>query len=64
YDVEKLRLFNSKHKNNYNDFTYFPLKGNNKKDMIWVFDKKTAVPIGIIDIDPWKFKLASNQENQ
>jgi len=60
HDKEKLRLFNKKHKNNYSDFAYFPLKGNNKKDVIWAFDRKTAKPVDIIDIDPWKLKLASN----
>ena len=62
-DRKKLEKFKNKHLNNYNKFAYFPLKGNNKKDVIWAFDKKTAKPIGIIDIDPWKFKVASTIEN-
>lgn len=60
---EKLSLFAKKNEGEIADFAFFPLSGNNKKDMVWVFDKKTSKPIGIIDIDPWKFKVASNLYN-
>ncbi len=31
------------------DYAYFHLSGNNKKEMIWVFDRSTHKPVGIID---------------
>lgn len=31
------------------DYAYFPLSGNNRKEMIWVFDRSTHKPVGIID---------------
>ena len=58
---QKLALFTKKYGDNLNNFAFFPLRGNNKKDVVWVLDKKTAKPIAILDIDPWKFKVASNQ---
>jgi len=39
---EKLKLFSKKNENNYKDYTFFPLSGNNKKDTIWVFNKKNS----------------------
>ena len=45
--------------NNSSNFSYFPLVGNNQKDMIWVFDKKDGKPIEILDIDPWNLKISS-----
>ena len=59
-DIKKLKIFNKKHEGNSKYLAYFPLRGNNKKDMVWAFDKRTGEPINIIDIDPWKFKTASN----
>ena len=56
---EKLHIFTQKHKDKFDSFAFFPLRGNNKKDVIWVFDRSTAKPIDILDIDPWKFKIAS-----
>lgn len=50
---EKFAQFYKIHGGKPGDYAYFPLKGNNKKDMIWVFDRNTATPIGIIDSDPW-----------
>ena len=61
---EKLEIFAKKYKDKYSDLAFFPLRGNNKKDVIWVFDRKTAKPIDILDIDPWKFKLASNLDEK
>ena len=60
---EKLRLFAKKHEDKITDFAFFPLRGNNQKDVIWAFDRKTAKPIGIIDIDPWKLRVASNLDD-
>jgi len=50
---EKLDQFLKKHDKQANDYAYFPLSGNSKKDMIWVFDRSTAKPVGIIDSNPW-----------
>ncbi len=50
---EKLASFYEQYGGKANDYAYFPLVGNNKKDMIWVFDRSTAKPVGIIDSDPW-----------
>ena len=57
---EKMSLFTKEHEGKIDEFAFFPLRGNNKKDMVWVFNKKTAKPVDIIDIDPWKYKIASN----
>ena len=50
---EKLTQFYKQHGGKPSDYAYFPLRGNNKKDMIWVFKRSTAQAIGIIDSDPW-----------
>jgi len=50
---EKLAVFHKQYGGVPDDYAYFPLAGNNKKDMIWVFDRATAKPVGIIDSDPW-----------
>lgn len=55
---EKLTKFYRKYGGKPADYAYFPLVGNNKKDMIWVFNRKTAEPLEIIDSDPWH--IASN----
>jgi len=57
---KKLTYFKNKHKDNYENYAFFPLRGNSNKDMIWAFDKRTAKPVGILDIDPWKLKVAVN----
>jgi len=58
-----LNLFFNKHKNNKHRFAYFSLSGNDKKEMIWVFDTKLAKPIEILDINPWKRKPRYNKNN-
>lgn len=45
--------FYNKHGGKPADYAYFPLSGNNNKDVIWVFKRSTAQPIAIIDTDPW-----------
>lgn len=49
----KLHQFIRRHGGKVEDYAYYPLTGNNKKDMIWVFDRHTTQPIGIIDGKPW-----------
>ena len=63
-EQKTLALFSKKHKSERNNFAYFPLKGNNQNDVIWVFNKYTAKPIEILDIDPWKFKVASKLKDK
>ena len=49
----KLDEFIKQHGGIVDDYSFFPLIGNNKKEMIWVFDRATAKPVDIIDSDPW-----------
>jgi len=50
---KKLAQFYKEKSGKPNDYAYFPLAGNNKKDMIWIFNRATAQPVAIIDSDPW-----------
>jgi len=50
---ENFTKFYAKNGGGFNDYAYFPLSGNNKKNVIWVFDRQTFKPIGIVDTDPW-----------
>lgn len=49
----KLQGFIAKHGGTPQDYLYYPLSGNNKRDVVWVLDKQQVNPVGIIDIDPW-----------
>lgn len=60
----KLSLFMKKHIDISNNLIYFPLSGNNKKDVLWVFNKTSGKPLGIIDIDPWSLMTVSNLEDK
>ncbi|MEB8434187.1 hypothetical protein OO007_18260 [Cocleimonas sp. KMM 6892] len=53
---KQLDLIANKHNGTLKDYAFFPLMGNNQKPMIWAFDKKTAKPVGIMNIDPSKSK--------
>ena len=44
--------FVSKYGGEISDYVYIPLE-TQYKDVIWALDRKTALPVGIIDIDPW-----------
>jgi len=62
-NIKEKRIFSTfklKHQNKLNSLSYFPLKGNNHKHVIWVLDKDTLNPIEILKIDPWKFKSVSD----
>jgi hypothetical protein len=52
----KLQAFIKKHGGKINDYAYFPLSGNNKKQVIWVLNRQNAEPVGIIDSNPWTIK--------
>jgi len=49
---ERIDAFIDQHGGVLNDYTFFPLSGNNKKEMIWVFNRDSAQPVGIIDSNP------------
>ena len=49
----KLEKFINQHGGTVADYVFFPLKGNNQKDVIWVFNRSSTLPVGIIDSDPW-----------
>jgi len=49
----QLKKFINQHGGKVDDYVFFPLKGNNQKDVIWAFNRSSALPIGIIDSDPW-----------
>lgn len=48
----EFKKFINKHGGKISDYVYLPLQ-TQFKDVIWVLNNKTALPIGIIDIDPW-----------
>lgn len=54
---EKLATFIKKHGKKKEDYAYFPLEGTSK-DAVWVLDKKTAKPVGLILTDPWVTSLS------
>ena len=49
----QLKKFINQHGGKVDDYVFFPLKGNNQKDVIWAFNRSSALPVGIIDSDPW-----------
>ncbi len=49
---EKLNKFLSEKGGNVDDYAFFPLSGNNKREVIWVLHRSTAEPAGIIDYSP------------
>ena len=53
-DQLELAAFLNKHGGKIYSYAYIPLQ-TFKKDVIWVLNKITAKPIGILDIDPWQF---------
>ena len=59
----KVNLFLKKHGGHKNSYSYLPLQANDR-DSIWVLDKKTAKPVGILNIDPWQFVNQVNQEKK
>jgi len=49
----KLKTFIVQYGGTRENYAFFPLRGNNQKDVVWVLDRENAKPVGIIDIDPW-----------
>ncbi len=58
-----LETFLKKHGGNVDSYAYIPLQ-TNKEDVIWVLNKLTAQPIGILYIDPWQFSRATKEEQK
>ena len=56
----ELAAFLKKHGGNIDSYAYLPLQ-TNEKDVIWVLNKITAKPIGILDIDPWQFSKTTTR---
>lgn len=52
YSKEKLVRLVPEHGGTPSDYAFFPLRGNNKREMIWGFDRKNMKPMGVIDLDP------------
>lgn len=52
--LSKLNNFLSEYSGSMDDYLYLPLQSASK-DVVWVLDKKNALPVGIIDIDPWLY---------
>jgi len=48
----EFKKFINKYGGDFTDYVYLPLQ-TQYKDVIWVLNKKTALPVGIINIDPW-----------
>ncbi|KAG1661895.1 Fimbrial assembly protein, serogroup I [Nymphon striatum] len=44
-------------------YAYIPLQ-TNKEDVIWVLNKLTAEPIGILKIDPWQFSKSQESKKK
>ncbi len=62
-DQLKLTVFLNKHGGRIESYAYLPLQ-THEKDVIWVLNKLTAEPIGILDIDPWKFSTSANESQK
>lgn len=57
---QKLNDFIKKQGGNVTDYAFFPLSGNNKKDVVWVFNRTPFTPAGIIEINPWLQQSRTN----
>ena len=58
---QKLSAFLEKHGKNAADYAYLPLIGK-EKDVLWVWDRTNAKPVGTLDINPWQLpKVAANR---
>ncbi len=50
---QKLQRFLEQQEGKLSDYAFFPLRGNNKENVIWAFSRKTNLPVGIIKSNPW-----------
>lgn len=59
---QKLEAFLKKQSGTPDDYAFIPLNGKSK-DVFWVWDRKTARPVGTVDIDPWSLgQVADNKQ--
>lgn len=61
---QKLQQFMKQQKGKIADYAFFPLRGNDKRDVIWVFNRKTHLPLGIIESDPWLEEKETRKSQQ
>ncbi|MDQ5769711.1 TfpX/TfpZ family type IV pilin accessory protein [Thiothrix subterranea] len=58
---QKLSAFLEKYGKSAADYAYLPLIGK-EKDVLWVWDRTNAKPVGTLDISPWQLpKVAANR---
>ena len=62
-DQLELSTFLKKHGGNADSYAYLPLQSN-EKDVIWVLNRLTAKPIGILHIDPWQFSKTTVRDKK
>ena len=62
-DISELASFLNEHGGTVDSYAYIPLQ-TNKEEVIWVLNKLTAEPIGILNIDPWKFSRSANEKRK
>ncbi len=48
----KLKKFTNRHGGVVSNYAFFPISGNNKKEAVFVVNKKSAEAVGIIDMSP------------
>ncbi len=53
----KLKQFIHKYGGHVSDYAFFPISGNNRKEVVFAIDKKNGQPVGIINMNP-RVKIA------
>lgn len=61
---QKLQQFLKQNNGKVADYAFFPLRGNDKKDVIWAFNRKTTLPVDIIESDPWLIQELQQKTQQ
>jgi hypothetical protein len=62
-DKSELASFLNKYGGSIDSYVYIPLQ-TYKEDVIWVLNKTTAEPIGILNIDPWQFSKTTTEKQK
>lgn len=60
----KLNKFIKKWGGVINDYAFFPISGNNKKEMVFVLNKETGEAVDVIDVNPRIILAKINKQNQ
>ena len=50
-DIKQIQALINKNGGTINDYAFFPLSGNNKRQFIWALNRNTGKPVGIIDFN-------------